>query len=347
MPRKYKKNYRKNYRKKSTKSKVKVVKVNYKKLMDKKINTALEVRMQEIAQSQRASLVSRTWLTRPPTGQARDIPPTFGPAGENLSYCPYEDILTTPYISDYIDRIRATDINTPLNIEDPTLPSGSGVNRGMLTAAIHGFRRGNTIKIKAISLDIRIKSDLGMDRFHDTDNNTALSAIQRSYQQTQGRIFLEYKVVQVSVSNVNQSLPDGEDVAVLALKYRNWGYSPVLDVELKEEQRMYKYKTLISGKVNCSPQISFTKVGHDVMPTTGDKDPSVSIVPYFREISQYKKFSIPIKIEYDEADQNGLGKTTTALYFVARSNVQPGQNPLEQAAAPRIAVISKVYYTDE
>lgn len=348
MPKSYRRK-RTTYRRKKTYRKKKSTRgtINYKKVMDKKINTSIERRMVEIAQAQKPALISRTWLTDPPNqSQIRDTPPVLGAPGEALNECAYTDITTTPFISDYIDRIRKTDINMPLNVEDPTLPSGAAVTRGMITAVKHGFRSNNRIAIKGINLDIRIRSDFGIERLAEEPPSNAAGHIRNAYEQTAGRITLQYKLVEVSVSP-NQALPDGEDIAILALKYNNWGYSSVLDVALKEDERTYKYKTILSGNINCSPQISFTKVGHENDPLTGSDEPSTSVMPFFREFSQYRKFANPIRIEYDPRDQNGINKTTKALYFVAKSNVQPGQTPPEQCAAPRIAVICKVYYTDD
>lgn len=343
MPRRYKKS-----RKPKRRYKSKTVKVNMKKLMDKRINTALEVRMVQIAQSQKQSLVNRKWLTQPST--TRNAPPVLGVLGESYATHPYEDITSVPFVSQWIDVIKAADINQPLNQPDLENPDAGGVTRGMITEPLHGYRRGNSVKIKAISLDMRIISDFGLSALHNADNNTALEIVARNYAITQGRIFLEYKVVLVSVSDTSQTLPDPADVAVLALRYNDWGYSPQLDVEHKEENRAYKYKTLMSGRINCSPQISFSKHGRDVAPVPlQNEDPTVNIIPYFRELKQFKAFNPPIQIDYQDRDQNGKEKTRQAIYFVAKSNYDKSaaNNPAEQSACPRIAVISKAYYYDE
>lgn len=338
----------KNRRRRKNKKKYTKKGINYSKLMDKKINTALEVRMVQIAQDQQTSLISRKWLTEAPNA-LRNADPILGPLGENYSNHPYQDITAEPYFNEYIDVIQAADINLPINQVDPQNPNAAGATRGMLTADMNGFRTGNSIKIKGINLDIRIISDFGIEALHNADNNTALEIIGRNFQITRGNIRLQYKVILVSVSNVNQALPSGDEVAVLALKYNNWGYSAKLDVEEKEENRTFKYKTLISGNINCSPQISFSKHGRDAAPVPlQNEDPTVNIIPYFREISQYKSFNPPITIEYDPTDQLGKAKTTQAIYFVAKSNydASAANNPAERSACPRIAVISKTYYYD-
>lgn len=344
MARKYKKSYRTKRKKKYTKKGI-----NYTKLMDKRINTALEVRMVQIAQDQQQSLISRKWLTEAPNS-LRNAPPILGELGENIGNHPYTDITARPYYNEYIDVIKAADINQPLAIHDPQNPDAAGVTRGMITQDLNGFRTGNSIKIKGISLDIRIISDFGLEALHNTDNNISLEIIKRNFSLTRGNIILDYKVVLVSVSNTNQALPSGDEVAVLALKYNNWGYSPQLDVQEKEEQRTFKYKTLMSGRVNCSPSLSFSKHGRDAAPVPlQNEDPTCNIIPYFREIKQYKNFNPPIKIEYDAADQSGKAKTTQAIYFVAKSNFDASNaaDPAEQSACPRIAVISKTYYYDQ
>lgn len=337
-----------NYRRNNRNSQPRRGNVNYKKLMDKKINTALEVRMTQIAQSQLKTLVNRKWLAG---GDPQNVatPPRLGPAGENVSYHGYQDITAVPYVSAYIDTVKASDINMTLNQPDPLNPDAAGVNRGMITDTMHGFRKANHIRIKAISLDFRCKSDFGINALHNADNNTALEIIARNYEKTQGRIFLDYKLVLVSVSDTNQALPAPEDVAVLALKYNDWGYSPSLDVAHEEVQRAYKYKTLLSGRVNCSPRISFSKHGRDVAPVPlQNEDPTANIIPFFREWKQYKKFNPPIKIEYAATDQTGHNKTMQAIYFIAKSNYDPtgATNPAEQSACPRIAVIGKCFYYD-
>lgn len=343
------KGYRKSYRNRRKKRYVKKGKINYKKLMDKRINTALEVRMVQIAQAQQQSLVNRKWLTTAPNS-LRNAPPVLGALGENYSSHPYSTITATPFVSEYIDVIKAGDINQPLNIQDPQNPDASGVTRGMYTEIMHGFRKSNTVKIKGINLDIRIISDFGLEALHNTDNNDALEIIKRNFSITRGNIILDYKVILVSVSNVNQALPSGDEVAVLSLRYNNWGYTGMIDVEQKEEQRTYRYKTLMSGRVNCSPQLSFSKHGRDAAPVPlQNEDPTVNIIPYFREISQYKSFNPPIRIEYEDSDQTGKAKTTQAIYFVAKSNFDASNaaDPQQQSAAPRIAVISKAYYYDQ
>lgn len=344
MAKGYKKSQRnKRYKKKSSTRGT----VNYKKLMDKKINTALERRMVEISNQNQITLINRVWLAG---GDPNDVhaTPIFGPSGANKSYHNYIKISSAPYVSEYIDAIQAADINQPLNIVDPNAPNAAGVNRGMITVSAHGKRSSNIIKIKAISLEMRIKSDYGMDELHNTDANLALEIIRESYKRSQGNIELYYRVVQVT-ADITGTLPPPAEVATLALSYDEFGYSPKLDVQEEKERRAYKYKTLMSGKINCSPQISFSKHGRDVAPVPlANEDPTVNIVPFFREISQYKKFMPPIEIEYDPRDQNGLVKTNKAIYFVARSNCEITGlgSPAQQSASPRIAVIAKVYYID-
>lgn len=350
MPRKYNKTrrpYRKRYRRRR---KNKKGTVNYKKLMDKSINTALERRMVQISQQQKNTLISRKWLTTAPNS-LRNSPPILGQDGENFSWHPYTDIVSRPFYNEYIDVIKAADINLTLNNPDGQNPDNAGVNRGMITEQLHGFRTGNSVKIKGISLDIRIISDFGLEALANADNNTALEIIARNFAITRGRIILNYKVVLVTVSNTNQTFPSGDEIAILALRFNNWAYSGKLDVEEKESQRTYKYRTLMSGRINCSPALSFSKIGHDVMqaPTQTDKDPTVNIIPFFREIKQYKAFNPPIQIDYAATDQQGKEKTKQSIYFVANSNydASSANNPAEQSAAPRIAVISKTYYYDE
>lgn len=339
----------KGYRRRRYKRKTKTKRgnVNYKKLMDKKINTALERRMVEISQSNQVTLINRVWLAG---GNPQDVHavPLFGAEGANKSYHNYIRIGAKPYVSAYIDAIPIADINQPLNVIDPSAPNQAGVSRGMVTQSMHGRRLSNIIKIKGISLEIRLKSDFGLDELHNTDNNNALEIIKESYRRTQGEIELYYKVVQVTCDPQGE-LPDPADVAVLALRYDDWGYSSRLDVQEKKEQRVFKFKTLISGRARCSPQISFSKHGRDAAPIPlVNEDPTVNIVPYYREIKQYKSFMPPIEIEYEPTDQNGLQKTNKCIYFVARSNVdlQGLNSPAAQSAAPNIAVICKTYYFD-
>lgn len=346
MAKPYKKSYR-NKRRNRYKKKSKRGTVNYKKLMDKKINTSIERRMVEISNMNQVTLINRVWLAG---GDPNNVhaTPVFGPQSENKSYHNYERITSKPYVSAYIDAIQAADINQPLNIVDPIAPNVAGVNRGMVNVSAHGKRSSNIIKIKAISLDIRIKSDYGMDELHNTNANLALEIIRESFKRTQGNIELFYRVVQVTADPAG-TLPPPEEVATLALRYSDWGYSPKLDVQTEKERRVYKYKTLISGRVNCSPRISFSKHGRDVAPVPiANEDPTANIIPYFREIKQYRKFMPPIEIEYEPADQNGLAKTNNAIYFICRSNVDVNGlvAPADQSACPRIAVICKTYYID-
>lgn len=334
---------RKNNRKKKKYS------ISVAKLASKRIDSLLERRIVEIAQSQLQTLVNRKFLTDAPNG-LRNAVPIFGREGEDYTTVPYTDITSTPYTNEYIDVVQASDINTPLNIVDPQNPQGVGVTRGMITSTSHGMRKGNSIKVKGISLDIRIISDFGLDALANTDNNTSSEIIRRMFAITRGRIILDYKVVLVKVSNTNQALPSGAEVAVLALKYNNWGYSPLLDVELEEKERTFSYKTLMSGTVNCSPQLSWSKIGHDTAPNVPppDFDPTTNIIPFFREISQYRKLNPPILIEYDPTDQQGKNKIRQAIYFVAKSNFSAVnvQTPMDRSCCPRIAVISKMYYYD-
>lgn len=340
--------YRNRRRKRAYRKKQKKGTINYKKLMDRAINTKLEQRMVEISQANITKLVNRKWLTTAPN-QLRNAAPIMGPLGENLASHPYQDITSTPFVSGWIDVIKAADINQPLNNPDLENPDQAGVTRGMITESLHGYRTGNSVKIKGISLDIRIISDFGLEALHNADNNTALEIIGRNFKITRGQITLQYKVVLVSVSQINAALPAGDEVAVLALNYNNWGYTPQIDVAVKEEQRIFKYKTLMSGFINCSPQISFSKHGRDAAPVPlQNEDPTVNIIPYFREIKQYKEFNPPIQIDYKANDQNGKNKTRQAIYFIAKSNYDnsSSNDPADQSACPRIAVISKAYYFD-
>lgn len=323
--------------------------VSVSKLASKKIDTLLERRMVEISQAQLKTLVNRKWITDAPGG-LRNATPTFGREGENYSSHPYTYITSTPFVSEWIDVVKASDINLPLNVVDPENPDNAGVTRGMITETAHGYRSGNSIKIKGISLDIRIISDFGLELLSNIENNQALEITKRMFSITRGQIILDYKVVLVKVSNVNQALPSGDEVAILALKYNNFGYSPALDVELKEVERTYTYKTIMSGKINCSPGLSFSKIGHDTAPQAPppDYDPTVNIQPYFREFKQYKKFPNPIQIDYAPTDQNGKAKTKQAIYFVAKSNFDASNvnAPIDRSCCPQIAVISKMYYYD-
>lgn len=346
MPRR---NSRRNQRKSRRSKKGRV---DYKKLMDKKINTALERRMVQISQAQQKTLCNRKWCA----GLAQvngtlNQPPVLGPDSENKSYHTYHSITSTPYLSDAIMLIRASDYNSVTNVNDPTNPDNAGAQRIMITDRAHGFRKGNTVKVKGIALDVRVKSDYGLDELHNTDNNTALNLIQEFQRKTQGRLKLDLYVVQVQTSQNNQNLPDPKDVAKLVCKYDDWGKSNLIDIDADSDERAFKRKVLMKKTVYCSPSISYSKHGRDNVPAqqqpSQDQDPTVSIIPYFSEFKMYRKFNNPIEVEYQDDDQSGREFAKNAIYFVAKSNFKDDQTtPLHNAAAPKLAVISKVYYVE-
>lgn len=344
MPRKSTRNNRnKSRRRKNAK---KSYKVSVARLASKKIDSLLERRIQEIARQEQVTLICRRWCAG---GDAQNIEmqPALGEDAQNKSYHTYKKALAEPTVFKNMISIQKIDVEQPVNNPQLPAPDQGGAQQGMEIISRHGKREKDLVKIKAISLEFRLKSDYGMTELADESNSDASAKLQDYYARNQGHISFEYKVVMVQSENNNVLICDPEEVAKKALPYDEFGYSSKLDPDYKEIQRATRYKTLMKGKVNCSPGVVWNKLGHDANAPGADDSPSFSVSPVYKEWTQYKKFNKPIEIQYAPNDQDGIEKVKHDIFLVYKSNVKAASaNPLDTACAPRIACISKVYYTE-
>lgn len=355
---KNKRNYRRKNKKKEDKYSLSLV-----KLADKKINTLWEVRMQEIAQQQKVTLISRRYFG--PTDYndhyfGSNVNADSEAQSNNWNISRFKRIGTEPAVYT-LTAIAKTDINLPLN--NPANPNdGDGVTQGMITTTQHDKRMGNNIKIKGISLEFRIINDFGfadnaggLVQTPPTIPMIAYGHLTRWLQNTGGKCNFYYKVIEVP-TRPDPLAPDPnfdkEDPAIACINNEvlPFGYTYALDKELKEDSRQYKYKVLMEGVVNMDLKHIITSPAQvDIQAQFVIPLPfQFGITPRRRTIKHYKKFDDPITIQYVPADQDGLQTENKTIYLVVKTDVdfEQLQDPISQCVAPRMSVCTKVYYVE-
>lgn len=276
------------------------------KLSDKKINTLVEVRMQEIAKKEFAKslkvLVSRKYLFNsydPSTNIWTNLsgnPHLIGWDGQvvELSNIPKTDIQTQVNVPQADDPLTSLDENA----------DGDGTNQLMLGQPIDGERWGDVIYIKGVSAQLRLRS------FELTGSDLDLF-------QT---IKIKYAFVMLrDEESIMDSVAD-KPTANECVRLDPWGYQPQLDKSLNMIFHGRKKKVLCQGETILNMNST----------ETSEK---------FHTI--YKTFSSPIQLVYDENSQNGQ-RVNKKIYFVIRSTIP--ENSGYDGVKPAVYVCSKIRY---
>lgn len=302
---------RKKYRRRRQRRYKKTKKVS--KLSDKKINTLVEVRMQEIAKTeiekQRKLLTSRKYLfhaynkltnvfTAITTGSNPAVDESLidwtGQIVE-LSNIPQVDIEFETNVPQTDDPLTAINENA----------DGDGSGQGAMDLAMHGRRMSNSIFIQSVSADLRI-----VCQRLEEDEQPIVNTLQLNY------AFVLWRDIEVVMDTVDDA-PDPNEL--LSMSNLIFGYSGKLDPELEIKFHALKKRTLLRGKTSLS--LNDIKSG-DVYKTI------------------FKKFKSPINIVYQKDSQNGQ-KCNKKLYFVCRSSVP---DAYDAALKPNVFVCTKVNY---
>ena len=278
------------------------------RLSDKKVNTLVEVRMQEIAKKEVENslkvLTSRKYLfTR------------YSPiSNEFTALSPPSDLIDwTGHVVE-ISNIHKTDIETRANVpqDDDPLTMGDeqkldndGTNQLMIGDAINGYRWSDIIYIKSVSAQLRLRSFV-------LDENQQLDMFQT--------VKVKYAFVlwiddQTEVFDPNVK-PDADQL----LRMDPWGYKSSLDTVLAMRFNSLKSRILCQGETILNMNDNQTSEKYTVI---------------------YKKFNKPIQLVYDSQSQNGQ-KCNKKIYFVARSTVPA--NAAYNDVKPSLYVCTKINY---
>ena len=282
------------------------------KLSDKKINTMVETRMVEIAKKEVEKnlkfLTSRKYLFCSYNNNT-NVYTVLAPRSDlidwdgnvvELSNIPKVDVETIPNVP------QANDPMTMVN----EAADGDGGNQLMIGDTIHGYRWGDTIYIKSLSANLRLRSVQLEADGSDLD--------------LYGTIKINYAFVLWRDEETTMDLVLTEPEAIELLNTpKPFGYSGKLDRSIEMKFNGLNTRTLCSG--SCLLNVN------DNMTTE-------------RFTSIYKKFDKPIQITYDDNDQNGQ-RCNQKIYFVIRSTV-----PSAGAYAgikPSVYVATKINYYEQ
>lgn len=281
-------------------------KINARMLSDKKINTLVEVRMQEIAKKEveknLKTLTSRKYLFH-----------TYTPATNVYT-------LTTPNRRDLIDwagrvvevsNIPKTDIETITNapqVDDIDTAmdenaDGDGPNQLMIGDAIDGYRWGDTIYVKSVSANLRLRS------FELQSNDVDLfQSVKIKY------AFVLWRDEEDTMHDITAE-PDADELLML----QPFGYSAKLDSTLNMKFHGLKKTVLCQGETILNmDDIQSSEKFHTI----------------------YKKFDKPIQLKYDSNDQNGQ-LCNKKIYFVCRSTMPAATT---DTSKPSVFVCTKINY---
>lgn len=277
-------------------------------LSDKKINTLVEVRMQEIAkkevQKNLKVLTSRKYLFVNYDLLTNEFN-TISPARPDL----VDWVGNVVELSNIAKTDSATTPNVP-QVDDPDTmqdenADGDGPNQIMLAQDINGERWGDIIYIKSVSANLRIRS------MQLTDEDLDLfQSIKVTY------AFVLWRDEETTMDDVTAE-PDANQ---LLKSPQPWAYQAKLDKALNMVFHGLKTTVLCKGETILNMNdISTSEKFHTI----------------------YKTFDKPIQISYDPRSQNGQ-RCNKKLYFVCRSTIPAHQD--YQDVKPSVYACTKVNY---
>lgn len=280
-----------------------------KKLLDKKINTAVEFRMQQIAKKEveknRALLTLRQYLYV----DYNLITNTFNVLGTRYDLIDYDGIVTE------ISAIPKTDVETRTNVPRADNPhtafnentgDNDGANQLMVGDPINGYRWGDVVHVQSVSAQIRLRS------FQLTDSDMDLFQL----------IKVKYAIVLVEQ---DQDIMD--DVAEVPecnqmLRINPWGFMGAkLDRDLQITFSSLKKRVLCQGETT----LNLTDI------QTSEKFTTI-----------YKKFPKSIPLHFLPTSQNGQ-KCDKKIYFCAVSSV-PAHSDYNDIKPSLFACVKLNYY---
>lgn len=279
-----------------------------KKLLDKKINTLVESRMQEIAKDEIDKnlkvLTSRKYLFTRYNPTNNEYSPLVPPSDlidwnghvVELSNIPKTDIETRGNLPQLNDLL--TSINEQTGDND-------GTNQLMIGDPMNGYRWSDIIYIRSVSAQLRIRSfelqeDIDLDIF--------------------GTVKVKYAFIMVTDEQDVMYDPLEEPEANQMLRMDPWGYKSSLDTDLALVFNSLKSRILCQGET--------TLVLNDSQ--TSEKYTTI-----------YKKFNKPIQLVYKADDQNGQ-RVNKKIYFVTRSSVPA--NAAYNGVKPSLFACTKINY---
>lgn len=330
MPRKSKKGRKAKYNVKTS------------KLRDKKINTLIERRIQEIAKKedavQRINLIKRQfWYC----GQPQD-PNHQQMVRSHNKYAAGAQVFYNG-LFEQIGELEKVDINQVVNAprafsaNEFAYQEQDGVNVGMATAPQHGRRLGDQIKISGWTLGMKVLFPAVQTLQQDHQiiggiNDPEVPPTQPPDVPRQiETVVLKYAIVGIMTNTAVQGDQGADPTPADLLTYRSWGYSPLLDFVEGNVEKYVKRRTFVKGELKCN------------LSTHRNKDMTTE---------RYVKLKSPLTVKYDPNDQNGTRTGAWRFFLVLRSNVPhtsgtfpAGAQPYDYSAyAPRVSAFTKMHY---
>ena len=300
---------RKDYKKKYS--------TNKGKLMDSKINTIVEKRIQQIAQKEiskkHPSLCLRRycWIDYDPIeNKFRDLAtatPIFDWNGQSVN-------LTEKIVKEDI----ATMANIPV-LDDPSTQQNEAIIRAadgtnILTAIVvrDGRRNGDQIVVTGFSLQCRVLSKYvnltnGGNLYDNVDVHIALIKARRTRIEGGPEENIDY-------------------IPANLLKLNPWGYQSNLDRDDELINKSHKVSTLFRTKIT--------------MRQGRENQPNIKFKNYFG------KFKKPITINYKPDDINAR-RQNYDIYLVVRSSVGATGHITDTQSMPYCGICAKLYYTNK
>lgn len=275
--------------------------------MDKKINTLLEARIQEISKEEahktREQFVKRnTWL-----GAYTPATNIFG-IGEPIDWD--GKILE-------LSRIRMTDVATLANqpVQDDPLTTdldeqkdqqADGTNVLHTIDDTNGERTGHLVLVTGFTVKIR-------------------AAVTELNVNAQGVEIPDDVIVKYAIYRVRDDYAGGPTVPPTAkqlLTWRPWNYSAAIDDKLQIETYRYKKQRICGGKL----RLTYSQVRPNVK---------------FHE--QNVRFANPHKLEYAVSDQSGERPLHFKYYLAVRSTAHQQGGPIN--LVPKVTCMTQLRYT--
>lgn len=254
------------------------------KFMDKKINTQIEVRMQQIAakevEKNRIMLINRDYF--------------FG------IYDRINNKFSDGVLIDFrgrvceISNIPKLDVNYVINapqVDDPDTQEvneqidGDGALQGMPTVSIQGRRASDQIKITGFSVS----------------NRVMLSAIPSALNDAFGKVEIRWAIVGVQTDELTSPLVEPANTEIFP--WRPFGYSAVLDIDFTNQSRLHKHRIFMKGSYHLRHTMDFTQE---------------------KFYQHYLKLKTPCFVDYLPTDQNGQMPQNWKFYYCVRSNIASG-----------------------
>lgn len=274
------------------------------KLLDKKINTAVEVRMQQIAKKEiaknRKLLTSRKYLFTDYDPNTNEF--SVGTSTSQIDW-------TGRCVE--LSNIHKQDINFLANddqkddLDTSGVEAGTGdVGHGMVDKTSQGFRESDQIYIQSVSANLRIRSKRLADLV-----SSDMGTVKVHY------AFVVWRDEEATMSN---PLIEPDPIQLLN-QPMCFGYSGKLDVGI--EQTYHGLKKTVLCKGSCTLALTEN--------TTSERWTTI-----------YCKLPNPLKIQYDPQSQNGQ-ICNKKIYFVIRASCPDSTN---DALKPSVFCCSKLNY---